>query len=154
MNLVTFTLEDILLSRILESWGTIENLSLTKKSTFVSGRFISNEALPTASLIPIIMLRTMFQFSCPKCTAIPLLGPRILWPLWASALADTEDRFTAGCGLPGRLVGREIGSFFSYFCNNLSISSLASPWRFFRRLARSALSLLSSSRLPGDPGGD
>mmetsp|Transcript_23123 Transcript_23123/g.65756 ORF Transcript_23123/g.65756 Transcript_23123/m.65756 type:complete len:385 (+) Transcript_23123:1239-2393(+) len=55
--------------------GMMLNFSFIMKSTGCSSRVISCLTRPTDIRMPIIMLRTMFQFSCPKCTARPFFGP-------------------------------------------------------------------------------
>mmetsp|Transcript_54783 Transcript_54783/g.127546 ORF Transcript_54783/g.127546 Transcript_54783/m.127546 type:complete len:204 (-) Transcript_54783:178-789(-) len=66
-------------SKMLAKRGMMVNFSFMMKSTGCSSREISPLERPTDIRMPIIMLRTMFQFSWPKCTASPFFGPRRRW---------------------------------------------------------------------------
>mmetsp|Transcript_57485 Transcript_57485/g.160029 ORF Transcript_57485/g.160029 Transcript_57485/m.160029 type:complete len:233 (-) Transcript_57485:775-1473(-) len=70
------------------------NFSFMMKSTGWSSREISCLERHTDMRMPTIMLTTMFQFSCPKCTAMPFFGPRrrccrrLRWELTADGEYD------------------------------------------------------------------
>mmetsp|Transcript_3657 Transcript_3657/g.9311 ORF Transcript_3657/g.9311 Transcript_3657/m.9311 type:complete len:428 (-) Transcript_3657:278-1561(-) len=98
MKRVRTTLLDTVESRMFASRGVMLNFSFMAKSTGVNSRAISCWDLHMDIRIPIIMLITMFQFSCPKCTAKPFFGPRSLW-YRRTRRSDAPACCTCGFGL-------------------------------------------------------
>mmetsp|Transcript_33378 Transcript_33378/g.95619 ORF Transcript_33378/g.95619 Transcript_33378/m.95619 type:complete len:203 (-) Transcript_33378:996-1604(-) len=76
MKRVMVTRFETVESKMFASRGMMLNFSFMMKSTGWSSRATSCLERPTDIRMPIIMLRTMFQFSWPKCTARPFFGPR------------------------------------------------------------------------------